>query len=754
MTIEAAARVDGGDVAARLRRERLLDAARLIVARLDGQVRDCVRQRQPVEERWIRNIRQYLGLYDPARHAEFVAADQSTAFVNLTRHKTSGWSARISDLLFPTDNKNWGISATPIPQLGGAAREAAAAAEAKVAEANRAADAGDPTAEQIAAEAGAHAGQVRAYYAAIEEAKRRAEWMERVIEDQLVESDYIAQCRDVIEDGCKLGTGILKGPTTVQSLRPRWAREAGESGPDGGAWQLRQDPDPRPMFSRVNPWFFYPDMSATSIRQAEYSFELSLPSRKDLKRAARKLGFSREAVARLLEEGPPASPDSVLTHLAEVRALTGENEEIRNRYVQWEYNGPLECDEICALLVALGEDEAAARLAAKSDPLEEYRVILWFVGNEVLKIAPDYPLDSGDGLYSVWNFEKSEASIFGIGVPELLADSQASLNAAWRMMQDNSALSVGPQLVFDKGAIVPQDGHWGLKPLKIWLRASTSYASPQNRPFDAFDVPNNQAELAGIIALAREFADEEASMPEIAQGEQGAASQTLGGMSILFNSANVVFRRVVKSWDDDLTKPTLRRAFDWNMQFNPDESIKGDMNVDARGTSVLLVREIQSQNLMAIVSSFPNNGPLAPYIKIRDTLVKTFQTMMIPPEDVLHTQDEVDRKLAEAARQAMPPPAAAPAPDPSIELKLEIARMDQAARIQIATMERDRAMAELALREQMSLAELQARLGIKQAELDSRERTRAADIAVEERRAAAARAIGLPESEATGQGIG
>ncbi len=187
-------------------------------------MREQVRARAPIEERWIRNIAQYLGIYDAGRMAELNKADQSTAFVKLTRHKTNGWSARISDLLFPTDDRNWGIQPTPIPRLGGKAKEAQAAAIAKVAEANKAADAGDPTAEQIAAEAGEFAAQVRSYYAAIEEAKRRAEWMERTIEDQLVESDYITQCRDVIEDGCKLGTGILKGPTTVQQIRPVWGR--------------------------------------------------------------------------------------------------------------------------------------------------------------------------------------------------------------------------------------------------------------------------------------------------------------------------------------------------------------------------------------------------------------------------------------------------------------------------------------------------------------------------------------------------
>jgi hypothetical protein len=462
--------IDGGGAEhSQFREDRLLEASRIIIARLDSLARDCVRQRQPIEERWIRNIYAYLGVYEPSKLRQLIEADQSTAFVKLTRHKTDGWSARISDLLFPTDNKNWGIEPTPIPTLTGKAKEAAAAAVKKVMEANQAADAasaagaaGDVaaaqqqamTADQIAAQAGDFADQVRSHYADIEEAKRRCDWMERTIEDQLVESDYVTECRDVIEDGCKLGTGILKGPTTINSLRSKWTEidaYAGEqaivdqaTGKPKKKWVLQQNPDPRPMFKRVNPWYFYPDMSATTIKEAEFTFELSLPSRKDLKRSARKLGFNRDAVARLLEEGPPHTPDSVLTHLAEVRAITGENEDIRNRYVQWEYNGPLECDEIVAILRAMGRDDDADRFEDEKDPLEEYRVIIHFVGSEVLKIAPEYPLDSGDGLYSVWCFAKSEASIFGYGVPEIMSDSQNSVNVAWRAMQDNGALSVGP----------------------------------------------------------------------------------------------------------------------------------------------------------------------------------------------------------------------------------------------------------------------------------------------------------------------
>ena len=150
----ALALVEETETDRRIREERVLEAARLIIGRLDAMVRDQVRARQPIEERWISNIQQYLGIYPAQKLSALESADQSTAFVKLTRRMTNSWSARISDLLFPTDNKNWGVTPTPIPSLTGKAREAQAAAIAKVEEANRAADAGDPAPEQIIAEAG------------------------------------------------------------------------------------------------------------------------------------------------------------------------------------------------------------------------------------------------------------------------------------------------------------------------------------------------------------------------------------------------------------------------------------------------------------------------------------------------------------------------------------------------------------------------------------------------------------------------
>lgn len=714
---------------------KILEAANGICSRLSSLAQEQVSAKRPIELRWLEELRLYYGLYDETNIKNWEAAGRSTAFVKLTRNKTNAWEARLSDLLFPTDKRNWGIEPTPVPKLAQAAQRAVEEAKKQVAEANRAAEAGDDArAATIAEQANAFAQQGKQTEEEIAEARARADKMELVIEDQLVESNYQAECRVVIGDGCRIGTGILKGPLTSNRLRSEWRQ-----GP--GGWALAQIPDPMPEYVRVDPWHFFPDMSASKIGKAEFTFERSLPSKKDLRKYARKFGFNKDAVRRLLDNGPPQLGVDV-ANLRDLRQITEEGNPITNRYVMWEYHGPLECEDIIALLRAVGDDKAVEEYINNKDPLDEHNVIIHFIDNEVLKIAPEHPLDSGASLYSVWNFEEAETTMFGYGVPSASGDSQRMINGAWRMMSDNSALSVGPQIVVDKTAVQPQDGHYGLRALKVWLRTGTGMSQT---PFEVFNIPNNQQQLAGIIELGKAFMDEETSLPTIAQGEQGTATTTSGGMSMLFNSANVVFRRVVKSFDDDLTAPTIRRGYDWNMQFHPDDDIKGDMQVQAHGSSVLLVREVTSQNLLNIVTNWTVHPVLGAYLKVHDTLQKTLESMMIRHGDVLYSEEEAMKRMKDAA----PPPEQQP-----VDTSLDVAKIEADSRIKVAEMARDVKIMELSETSKISIEDIRAKLEKERITTASKERMKAADIGVERQRAAEARAAGQLETEAVGQGVG
>ena len=70
---------------------------------------------------------------------------------------------------------------------------------------------------------------------------------------------------------------------------------------------------------------------------------------------------------------------------------------------------------------------------------------------------------------------------------------------------------------------------------------------------------------------------------------------------------------VVKNIDDFLIAP-LKTFFSFNMQFDFDESIRGDLEVKAQGTS-LMANEVRSQRLMQFLQ-VASNPVLAPFAKM------------------------------------------------------------------------------------------------------------------------------------------
>lgn len=765
--------------------QKIQDAVQPIILELNKRITDRISRRKPIEERWIEDLRQYHGQYDSdVDNALKSDKERSNLFINITRPKTRAWAARLQDMLFPADEKNWGIDATPVPDLTRQQRDLARQAEEaekQVAEAaeqhNAAVDAGqsmDKAALQTATSMAAMAQSLRQAernaQKDIEFARKRRDAMEREIDDALVEARYASRCRDVIEDACKVGSGVLKGPIVNDRSRSMWVGE-------GADFQLQPKEDVRPGVRRVSYWHFFPDLSAESMEDCEDTFERHLPNRKMLRKMAKDIGFDAHAVRELLREGPKGQATGGgaedLNYLAQLRALEngGRSNELVNdfkdRYVLWEFIGSLESEEVAKMVRALGRFDDAQRIEKEMDPLEPLMVRIFFCGQRLLRIDEDYILDSGASIYSVYSFEKAESSILGgVGVPRLMRHEQSMLNSAVRMMMDNAALATAPQVIIDKEQIEPENGSWKLTPRKIWTKVKTVIAPNQQavRPFDTVDIPMNQQLLAGIVEMAVKFVDEAVQMPLIAQGEQGShVTRTSSGMAMLFNSANVNFRQAVKNWDDDITSPLITRIYDFEMQFSPKEEIKGDMKVDARGTSVLLVREVQAEQLMLMLREWSTHPILGVGFRAYHCMRMVLQAMSISPDDLLISEEEYLQKLkamSESSGQE----------DPEAirqQTQLQIAQMDGENRLQVAAVNERIAMlrmqgefAKLAQNREISIAQIEAmfkkavvdanaKASIEEAKMASDERKLAVEVAVERDNQRRAEAMGM---EPTGSG--
>ncbi len=287
---------------------RMRDAAMPIVSRLSGLATDAMTKRKDIERRWLEDMCQFAGVRSVGEIS--IKPDVKTAekqsfgsqvFVNLTQPKTNRTEGRLCDILFPADDKNWGIAPTPVPELHTIAKRAMEEAERAAGELDQIEQGQQPLSGlphgELLAKAADLGEQGANAQAEIDEAERRAERMSAVIDDQLTDCLYAQKSRDAISWACKLGVGILKGPVVLEGGRKQWAQT------EGGAYELNAANDAAmPSVECTSPWAFFPDPSASTMADAEYVLERHLPSKRELRRLARRLGFDREVVKELLEK--------------------------------------------------------------------------------------------------------------------------------------------------------------------------------------------------------------------------------------------------------------------------------------------------------------------------------------------------------------------------------------------------------------------------------------------------------------------
>jgi hypothetical protein len=589
--------------------------------RLHAQAHDNAKKRNDVENRWLEDLRQYNGKYDPADEAALAAATGSKLFVNLTRNKTNAFVARVTDILFPTDDRNWAIKPTPVPLL----REMSKSEE------PLANEDGTP----FITEQGIQVEQRDLAQSVMDDAKEASEKMQTVIDDQLTESDYNAVARDIIHDAGVFGTGIIKGPLVLGKTRKKWTKQTDEQGNSVHVIELMQDLNP--SCERVDPWDFFPDMTARRLSDCEFIFQRHSLTNKALRALAQQPGFMTDQIAAVLKM--ETDPSNTATHLAELRAISGLTDLGNKRHEVWEYHGPIDKDDL----------EACGFKVDGEDPLQVLNGVIWFTEKHVIK-AQINPMDTEELPYSVFNIETDDASLFGPGIPRLMRNSQQVMCATWRMTMDNAGLSSGDQIVISN-EIEPVDGRYEITPKKLWSVKPNSNIRSVHEAFGSFPINSHTGELLGLFEAARQLADEETAMPQIAQGEQGTATDTATGMSLLMGSANTMLRRVIKNFDDEVTRPMIKRFYDWNMQYHPDEEIKGDYNVDPRGSSSLMVKERQAQMVAAftnMAASLPQFNERTDWDELYDAVVKSAQldsNVALPKEEIEANKDRIIQQL-------------------------------------------------------------------------------------------------------------
>lgn len=598
-----------------------------------------------VERRWRRADTLYNGdngievesLEDTLRNGPTArgrgkAAPRSRVSVNIVRPKVTVAVARMCEIELPLDDKNFAFALTPDPELEDALSDPRQLL--------------DPNTGQPVRPVAEAAGEEKA------QAQKEMAAAERKVNDYLTECNFDAEQRKVIDAGTRLGTGVMKGPYPI--------KRAGKKAADGTTTF-----DIRLASREVSCWNTYPDPSCgNDIQRGSGIFEKRPVTRKELRALIGVPGYDEEAIRELLKE----TPKKVV--ISESRA-TRQNVEDES-YELWEYTGEIEPEVANDVPLFLADPQKAGLLSEEGDPLLVDQAVVVMVQDRIIGVLPMW---TEDLPYDFWNWRKADDSPFGFGLPDELDNQQRVVTSCWRQVMDNGALAAGGVVVMKKGVIEAQEGDNTLSSRKIFL--ANEEVEDVRTAFTVVTFTSIVKDLLGVLKAANELADQESTMPLLMQGDTGTAPDTFGGLSLLWRQANSPMRHRLKGYDDSIVVPHATRYFKFVRDNEPDNpNFVRDYQVHAKGSTVLIERDMQQQGLMA-VAKLLENEVFRPYLeeKAPEALRAIIKGFMLDPDSFTPSEDEIKQRKAKAANEPPPP---AP-PDPQVvraETQLQVKTLE------------------------------------------------------------------------------
>jgi hypothetical protein len=550
-----------------------------VILGLAGYLRQCwdVAQmaKKPIEYIMLRALRQRNGQYDADKLQQIKGQGGSEIYMMITEVKCRAAESWLRDILLDNGSPPWDLQATPIPDLSPAQTKDVQAIFAErvmkmVEEYGKA-----PNREEMAEMREAVGQDFR--FAVLQQAQMRADRMKVKIQDQFAQGGWESSFNDFITDLVTFPAAFIKGPVVRRQRALGWKTNA--------QGQTVVEPIERlgPEYERVDPFYIYPEPGISTINEG-YLFEYHPLSRMQLSDLIGVPGYDEDAIRKVLEIG---NGQSWINQDVELQ----KDEEERKYYSYMKPTTEFDALEFWGKVSGKMLREWGLTEEDVPDEAREYDANVWMVGNYVIKAVLNYdPL--GEKPYAKTSFIKCPGAFWGKAIPEIIEDLQGVCNAAARALVNNMGISSGPQVEVNVERLPPNEDITQLTPWKIWQTINDPVGS--SAPAIRFTQPDSRAsELMGVYEKFSRLADDHSGIPAYVYGDlnvQGAG-RTSSGLSMLMGAAGKGIRQVVMHIDTDVVKPIVLRQFVYNMRYDEDESIKGDVEVLARGAINLAVKE-------------------------------------------------------------------------------------------------------------------------------------------------------------------
>lgn len=546
-----------------------------------------------VEQEMLMDYRQRQGIYEIEKLAEINEQGGSEIYIMLTSIKCAALEAWIKDVMMPADDRNWSAKPTPISDLPqdkmqevmqevmGLAQQALMAGVPGEDIKARVADVKKLITERVKSE--------------VEEAaKEAADKMEDVIEDDLVEGGFEDALSGVISDLVTTKAGIMMGPVHRRRKTFKWEQD------QQGMFSPVESVEIKKEYLRCSPFDIYPGPDNTSCQDG-YLFHLQRLSPSDLLAMKGQDGFNDQKIDQVLKEYQTGG----------LREWTGIDQQ---RFVL-EQKDNLQAAGQSRLIDTLSLwAEIPGRLLMRwgtpdiQDPFEEYSVNIWKVGRTVIGVTMNNtPL--GKRPYGMSSFRKMPGAFWGEGLPHEIRDCQDMCNATGRAISNNTGMSSGPMIVYNDTGRIPQNEPVTTPyPWKIYQFLADKAVGTNRPPMEFVTIPNVTQQLMAVYEMFSKIADEVSNVPAYTYGNANVsgAAKTASGLSMLISQASKGIKHVIQGIDRGIIEPTVWLTFAYEMLYNPDPSIKGDIKIQARGSISLIAKEQQQIRRNEFLTSTAN----------------------------------------------------------------------------------------------------------------------------------------------------
>lgn len=584
--------------------------------RLIGHILTCYsinqrhREQNGIQKLLDKALSAYAKLPDDAEKQMFARLGvKPDTYDSLTRWKIVSVIAVLNRVFGQPGQKAWSLEATPIPDVPEEVTNAALMrimkdfVEMSVAQSeinggaleidvNAAFDYGVTRMDEIMREQ-------------IQWAKDRAKRMDLLVDDILFEDNFSNKTmRQFIVNLTKFGTGVIIGPCeeVVETLETKPTTTLGKTKYVNTLKSKLTFYTPSTLDCYPSPGALLAEEGDLCVKVRYDNAALSRFASK-AKGSGRVKGWDADAVARVLRQYPFGGATigeeipSGLRKVAEGQPIDGDSKMIEG--VRWFGKCPGEFLIECGIKKDFDNKDIVEN--------QFYEIDAIVIGNELVCCRVCDPAIGRPVVKST--FYGDDANWFGWTLASQIENCQALMNLAVAGLKKQIQMSSGPAFVFndvDSFVNANTQGYFTIAPWKTFLRKSNPFqtaTAANSAPVMPITVPTTIHEILALFKAIGELTDDQSGFSRnmFGSGSFAGAARTARGLQRIQESANIVADFVIANIDATALNPLVRKIVRWINMRHPDESVKGDVDIVARGALGMALKSTQQE---AIASAF------------------------------------------------------------------------------------------------------------------------------------------------------